>query len=323
MRIKNIDFTKGILIILVIIGHFLQGTLSSSLPRYIIYSFHMPLFIGISGFLFSTPHLKQISLGKILSKYLFRIIVPWLIAVVTYIFIVNGNVFKLDNQNFILIYSFITPYFHLWFIPGYLSWVLLTWSLKKISMSDRSLVVFGIVISSLFYVLKENPNWFLHIKYLGRILEIILFTFRPYFFVFFVLGVYLKSNPIHIKLKTHLFYNLAGIIAIVVLFYYPNPFVFGILFFLLNFSILIIFIGIAVHDKLPHSKALEWLGINSLGIYLWHVLPILLIQHLFGKEIIALFYFYNLLAAVIFIFILLIIKKNEKMKNINKYILGM
>jgi acyltransferase len=320
MRLKNIDFTKGILILLVIIGHFLKGSLSESIPRFIIYNFHMPLFIGISGFLFSTAHLKQISFGKILSKYVFRIIVPWIIAVVTYIFIVNGNVFKLDNQNFILIYSFITPYFHLWFIPGFLSWVLLTWSLKKFSLSDRSLLIFGIIISTLFYILKENPDWFINIRYLGRVLEIILYTFRPYFFVFFVVGNYLKSNPIQMNLKTPIIYNLIGVLTLVTLFYFPHPFLYGILFFIFNFYILTILIQYSVEDRLPHSKVIEWLGINSLGIYLWHVVPILLIEHFFEKETTQILYFYTVISEVIYIYILM---NMSKIKFINKYILGM
>ena len=53
MRNKNIDLIKGILVLLVIIGHVLKGSLSENLARYIIYSFHMPLFIAIAGYLFN------------------------------------------------------------------------------------------------------------------------------------------------------------------------------------------------------------------------------------------------------------------------------
>jgi len=52
-RNPNIDFVKGLLIVFVVIGHILRGSLSDDLLRYIIYLFHMPLFIGLSGFLFN------------------------------------------------------------------------------------------------------------------------------------------------------------------------------------------------------------------------------------------------------------------------------
>lgn len=49
-RNSNIDLVKGIGIILLIIGHISDGNLQK-----VIYSFHMPLFVVISGFLFTYP----------------------------------------------------------------------------------------------------------------------------------------------------------------------------------------------------------------------------------------------------------------------------
>jgi peptidoglycan/LPS O-acetylase OafA/YrhL len=48
---RGIDSLKGILVVLVFVGHFLPGLVTDNLVRYAIYSFHMPLFLGISGFL--------------------------------------------------------------------------------------------------------------------------------------------------------------------------------------------------------------------------------------------------------------------------------
>lgn len=49
-RNSNIDLVKGIGIILLIIGHISDGNLQK-----VIYSFHMPLFVVMSGFLFTYP----------------------------------------------------------------------------------------------------------------------------------------------------------------------------------------------------------------------------------------------------------------------------
>jgi peptidoglycan/LPS O-acetylase OafA/YrhL len=122
------------------------------------------------------------------------------------------------------------------------------------------------------------------------------------------------------NLKTPIIYNLIGAFAIATLFYFPHPFLYGILFFIFNFYILTISIQYSLKDKLPHSKVIEWLGVNSLGIYLWHIVPILLIEHFFEKETTQMFYFYTIISEVIFIYILM---NMTKIKFINKYILGM
>lgn len=50
---NTIDFIKGLLIILVFWGHLIVGEQRTTFLRYVIYSFHMPIFIGVSGFLFN------------------------------------------------------------------------------------------------------------------------------------------------------------------------------------------------------------------------------------------------------------------------------
>ncbi len=84
MRIDSIDIAKGFAIVLVVMGHVLYMDLygsdnagQSSLFQ-IIYTFHMPLFVFLSGVVFNT----NIKLNELPSKlyYKFRlIIVPFLI----------------------------------------------------------------------------------------------------------------------------------------------------------------------------------------------------------------------------------------------------
>ena len=54
-RFENIDFIKGVLIMLVVMGHIIQALDSNYEKNFIyffIYSFHMPLFMSVSGYLF-------------------------------------------------------------------------------------------------------------------------------------------------------------------------------------------------------------------------------------------------------------------------------
>ena len=84
---KGFDFIKGILIIIVFWGHVIPGVLRETYLRYLIYSFHMPLFIGISGFLLNIEKLDM-RIIPLFKKYWKRMICPWIIAV-TFFFIIR------------------------------------------------------------------------------------------------------------------------------------------------------------------------------------------------------------------------------------------
>lgn len=121
-RSHTIDFVKGLLIVLVIVGHILPGALDESLARWIIYSFHMPLFMTVSGYLVKREKLKEISWGKFILKYLRRIVIPWTIAVLFFYSIGCNGTYSLK----MLLSAFVTPYYHLWFVVAYCAFMVLT-----------------------------------------------------------------------------------------------------------------------------------------------------------------------------------------------------
>ncbi|MDD7636305.1 MAG: acyltransferase family protein [Clostridiales bacterium] len=70
-RIEWLDEIKGILIVLVVLGHTLAGQRAQNMDmfgilHYLIYSVHMPMFMLISGYLSK----KQISIKKAIKDYL-------------------------------------------------------------------------------------------------------------------------------------------------------------------------------------------------------------------------------------------------------------
>lgn len=80
IRDKSIDFVKGAVIYLVVWGHVLQHihhNHESSLAFNIIYSFHMPLFIFISGYF--AAHTLNKSIKEVAKKVWKRLLVPALI----------------------------------------------------------------------------------------------------------------------------------------------------------------------------------------------------------------------------------------------------
>ncbi|MBQ9274851.1 MAG: acyltransferase family protein [Succinivibrio sp.] len=79
-RVDWLDLAKFIGMILVIVGHSLEPGGGQSLPRGIIFSFHMPLFFLLSGLVFA-PSQSPAQYARRLKKSFRRLIVP---ALVTY-----------------------------------------------------------------------------------------------------------------------------------------------------------------------------------------------------------------------------------------------
>lgn len=64
-RNNTIDIIKGFLIVCVILGHVLLGSIDDNIFRYIIYSFHMPLFMFMSGYMISVSKISQMTFPDI------------------------------------------------------------------------------------------------------------------------------------------------------------------------------------------------------------------------------------------------------------------
>ena len=71
-RIDYLDYSKGIAIILVVLGHIFNG---GNIKTYI-YSFHIPLFFIISGYLFNYSNIN--SFNEFISKKTKVYLIPYL-----------------------------------------------------------------------------------------------------------------------------------------------------------------------------------------------------------------------------------------------------
>jgi peptidoglycan/LPS O-acetylase OafA/YrhL len=54
-------------------------------------------------------------------------------------------------------------------------------------------------------------------------------------------------------------------------------------------------------EKLPKLHLIEWVGKNSMGIYLWHVLPLLWVKDWVGTKYLSRFYGYISVAELLFL----------------------
>jgi fucose 4-O-acetylase-like acetyltransferase len=115
-RESHIDALKGAGILLVVFGHLIEQPSAHSIPLqalYIgIYSFHMPLFVFLSG-IFARETLK----GRDYQKIVWTLFFP----LVVFQFIYLGVAELTDWYS----YSPFTPYWLLWFIASLIGWRLL------------------------------------------------------------------------------------------------------------------------------------------------------------------------------------------------------
>lgn len=86
-RVHYIDVARGIAIILMVLGHILEV---ETIGRELVFSFHMPLFLIVSGYFFSDKG----SFGKLLSKLLVKLLLPAFVILTLVNFI---NMFRLGT----------------------------------------------------------------------------------------------------------------------------------------------------------------------------------------------------------------------------------
>lgn len=119
-RIEYLDIARGIAIILMVIGHVVSGY-----KRAIIFSFHMPLFIIISGFFFKSGRNIKEEIVNIIKKLIIPYIVSIIIVHIVRIFVIGEKLSILNIlEQMIFAYSNKKTFFQnietvgvLWFIP--------------------------------------------------------------------------------------------------------------------------------------------------------------------------------------------------------------
>lgn len=283
-RFAWIDSLKGIGILMVIIGH-MKIPHSLSL---IIYSFHMPLFFVISGFLFNELKYKDNQKRLIYNKVSSLL---WPFFTFTFILLIVNLLLEHTNNMDIIPYiktvlkelfflndSINTP---LWFLTALFSTELLFSSILTINSKIKNIILFTIVIIGFINAYYFGIKFFLniHIAMIGLL--------------FFAIGYYSKisffNNDFTLKIS---FFNSNFIFKILILLFiflilvfnnqkidmysmdYGNPFIFVLSAFIGT----IILFGLIFHyQKLKYINGiLEYFGKNSLALLVMHqIVPII------------------------------------------------
>ncbi len=268
-RSSSVDGLKGLLILFVIIGHILPGTLAENPLRWWIYGFHMPLFFGLAGYLVSIEKLRALSIGDFASRYA-RVIWPWLLAVAVYSWTEATKAFG----PLFLVKGLAAPWFHLWFVPVF---VLLAAAAYITKWSRRTLGMIGLAGITGGTIVYGVGHWQgLELPWPGDTwLPRKLATFGGYFF----LGIMLRRTSIA-STKALIMLAVSGGVVWAVLFWVPNPAA------EIAASIMWTLSLVALITKLTKMRGLAWapvafVGRHSLFYYLWHPLVYRSIQDRF------------------------------------------
>ena len=155
-RDNNIDAIKGVAILLVIIGHILQYILYSdsfdqNIFFRIIYSFHMPLFMFVSGYVIPLSH--NIQDLNWLKKRAHKLLIPFLFWIPAK-YILKGG-WKSDSFFHSFLHTLKSPDSGLWFL-----WVLfincillvcLTFLLSKFSHFITNAIYLNLICLSIIF----------------------------------------------------------------------------------------------------------------------------------------------------------------------------
>ncbi len=287
------DSLKGFLIIMVIVGHVVPLSLDDSLLRAVIYSFHMPLFFFVSGFLFNLKRSITLSPIQLLSQYKKRVIVPWFLAVVVYcglcIYVYGSH----QNPLIVVLRHFVKPYFHLWFVPSLFLFILLTQLLYRYIHSWFIRLCLVLILSLLFYGISHGID----VKKLPIISDaLILFqsTFRLQYLIFFVFGVITKQNVNRLCRFKSLRLIYPVYCVVVIWNFYLNLWVLDLIVFFVANGLLAFQIASDIQSYQGKGFwVFNFFGFESMGIYLWHYVCTMLVKFWLGTDDLWLYYCWN------------------------------
>ncbi|MBQ6160023.1 MAG: acyltransferase family protein [Oscillospiraceae bacterium] len=164
------DNIRFILIFLVVFGHFLElfsGTYRGGLYK-IIYTFHMPCFLFLTGYYAKFDP----------SKLLRHLVVPYLVFQTLYLLF---NHYVLADPEQVLVIQFTTPYWLLWYLLSVIFYYLL---LPVITTGHKKTAIAVIAVSILLSILAGFDKTLGYYMSLSRTIV---------FFPFFVTGYYLSN----------------------------------------------------------------------------------------------------------------------------------
>lgn len=217
------DFVKGVLIFLVILGHSIQylefnltsNTYYNSLFKFI-YMFHMPLFLGISGYFSYSSINNTHNFILFLKKKIIHLLLPMFTWCIFLYLVKYPNINDLTLKNFIYILNTAPSY---WFVWAILAYSILIYFLSKIKRHNTILLIISSIVLTLIsvpyphYSIVQSMYPFFILGYLCKALSIdklLVFTKKilPLILLSFVACFFLWKRNIFVYETPSSFYDI-------------------------------------------------------------------------------------------------------------------
>lgn len=274
-RSNSVDIAKGILIILVVTGHVLNGSPTDASTRGYIYFFHMPLFIFLSGYL-SSGSVHRDSPTTSAGKQFSRMGRPYLLALAFYttISIVRSS------ESFsvgIAVDAALYPFYHLWYIPAIVIYFFATQALIRLGIGIAPVIAISAALSVLLGEFSDRDSGSHFLYYLGD-------KRYYYYWFFFALGVALRTATLSARWIAPCTLIAAGGAALVLNGIETKPIYIWTLFLIINLIAALSLVATLQSFPSTSVPALQAAGQASLPIYLWHILPIFIAKSVFSGQ---------------------------------------
>lgn len=278
IRYTGIDSLRGWLIVLVMLGHLVLGSVHDNTIRYSIYAFHMPVFIGLSGYLINAESLRKSSFIETMTRYWWRALFPFAFAFALFSGVLLFHAFDEGRVTVSLLLSYLhTPYYHLWFIPTLVLWVLAFSAVLKLRAPLVVTMLFFLFAALIWGSIPKSEQWAFIAPLMSK--KVI------YFFGFFLFGAWLRTSS---SKQFRSILNDFKVLPVTLILACATLYLLEIgidkslfrasIWLVLNITLIAFLIDVAVSNAKSKPTLVTDIGRNSLPIYLWHVVPLFVLK---------------------------------------------
>ncbi|MEP7008432.1 MAG: acyltransferase [Sphingomonas bacterium] len=255
-RNASVDVFRGLLVLLVMLGHFSELSQRQNFLTWLGFGFRMPVFIGLTGYLFNLEQARSMRLPALFEKYYGRLILPWLVACAVHLALVGAM------DQFAPLSAVFRPPFHLWFVPVMVAFIFAARACRldptrmlaiAVPASIAAMYIFGVG-----YNIEQYHAWV---------------PDRRYFIypIYFTFGMWVARRPFDPSLR-----NVPVLIALIGLFWwcrlYDHPLRAGEVAAELILCVPLILLLPRIRQLDLNLPLIASVGRDSLFVYLWHPL---------------------------------------------------
>lgn len=266
-REKWVDNLKGFAIILVVVGHAIEGGITRGLVSGmeanvlgciydIIYSFHMPLFFTISGYLYF--NLTKTSKNKMIVRicnHFFDYVVVSVLYIVVRLLVASELMSEVNaKQVLTVLWEPVGPYWYLWVMMIY--YAIFFWGIKKIDTKLIWMIVITMNLAGNCF-----STWFS-----GAVYKLLISA------LFFYLGIKIKEYDFIVKKWLILICGSWGALtlSLTMMFISWDVEDVPVLNTVVAITITMFIIGL-YRNSSSCDRVLSYLGKKTLPIYLFHL----------------------------------------------------